>query len=333
MSRRYPALGVTAVLLAGVFLFSPPVAAQDATQIFENLRVLPVDISRPELNAIMLGNLRGLGLRRLQGQGCLYCHVGNMEQPRESWNYASDDKLAKRKARVMMAMVRDINSQHLSQLEERLDSSLEVTCYTCHAGRTDPRPLTTILHEAYTAGGIDSLDLRYRALRARYFAADAYDFRPTVLPGLAAFLADRDAMDDAVAIAQINVDVYPDNAVAKRRWVEFYLERIIKAENVTTALSAFDRMTPDLSPSVLTPGLLDALGWRLMRRDREDDAVAILESNLERFPDQYIPIESMAFVRESQGDLEAATGMLESWLERNPDHERARRLLINMRGG
>ena len=120
MSRRYPALGVAAVLLAGVFLFSPPVAAQDATQIFENLRVLPVDISRPELNAIMLGNLRGLGLRRLQGQGCLYCHVGNMEQPRESWNYASDDKLAKRKARVMMAMVSDINSQHLSQLEERL---------------------------------------------------------------------------------------------------------------------------------------------------------------------------------------------------------------------
>lgn len=38
---------------------------------FQNLKVLPQDISQGELGDLMLENLRGLGLRRTAGEGCL----------------------------------------------------------------------------------------------------------------------------------------------------------------------------------------------------------------------------------------------------------------------
>lgn len=192
---------------------TPPGFAQDA---FENLHVLPKDVTEDELSASMLENLRGLGLRRRQNEGCLHCHVGDMEQPADSWDWASDAKPAKAKARTMMAMVRDINAQHLEKLETRLEPPMRVTCYTCHAGRTDPRPLPDVLAAAYGEGGIESAIARYRELRERYFGGDAYDFRVGVLAGVAFGMAGRGALDDAVALAELNAEVHPTEPAARR---------------------------------------------------------------------------------------------------------------------
>ena len=310
-----------------------PVFAQDRDAEFENLKVLPPDISRDDLGEIMLDNLRGLGLRRLAGEGCLFCHVGDMEQPRDSWDYASDDKPTKRKARVMMAMVQAINQDHLTNLETRIDSNHRVTCYTCHAGRTDPRPLVTVLWESYEAGGIDSAQSHYRVLRGRYFGGDAYDFRVGALSGLATGMADRGAFDDAIAMAALNVEVFPNEAAAKRVWVRYRFERTINASGVDAALNELDRMEPELAEGVVSPSILDVVGWRLFRRDRKPEATAILSHNLEKFPEEYIPNESMAFILNERGDKEPALRILERWLEKHPTHDRARNLLINLRGG
>ena len=310
-----------------------PVPAQDRAAEFENLQVLPPDISRSDLNERMLENLRGLGLRRLAAEGCLFCHVGDMEQPRDTWDYASDDKPTKRKARVMMAMVQAINQDHLANLETRIDSTHRVTCITCHAGRTDPRPLAAVLWEAYETGGIDSAQGRYRTLRARYYGGDAYDFRGGVLVGLAFRMADREAFDDAIAMAALNMEDFPGNAAAQRPWVQFRMERVLNASGVEAALDELERMEPDLAEGVVSPALLDGLGWRVFRQDRKTEATAILRRNLEKFPEEYIPNESMAFVLRDRGELESALRVLEQWLNQHPDHDRARQLLINMRGG
>ncbi len=335
MPTPHPTQPGPLVLITLVTAFSlappPPAKAQDRADEFENLQVLPEDISRDELNEVMLGNLLGLGLRRLQGEGCLFCHVGDMEQPRDTWDYASDDKLTKRKARVMMDMVNHINGQHLAQLEERIDSTFRVTCYTCHAGRTDPRPLPTILLAAYDAGGIDSAKTHYRSLRARYLNSDAYDFRVGVLAGVAARLGNRGALDDAVAMTALNVDVYPNQASAKRIWVLAVLERAVNVDGVEAALTELDRMEPDLEEDVASPGLLDGLGWRLFRQDRKAEAIAVLRRNLEKFPEEYVPNESVAFALFDGGDRASAYRILEEWLVDHPDHDRARRLLINLR--
>ena len=300
---------------------------------YENLQVLPADISRSQLNEIMLGNLRGLGLRRLAGEGCLYCHVGDLERPRTEWDYASDAKPMKEKARVMLAMVQAINDEYLERLDHRLDEGFTVTCATCHAGRTDPRPLPNVLWAAYEAGGIDSATARYRGLRERYFGSDAYDFRVSVLPAIAMRMANNGTIDDAIALAALNIEANPGVASAEAAWAVFRMERIIDEEGVDAALVELQRMESEISTEAMSPGLLDGLGWRLWRSDRQPQAIAIIEANYLRFPDEYVPNESMAFILSDQGEQDRAEAILERWLEKYPDHARARRLLTNMRGG
>ncbi len=151
---------------------------------YTNLQVLSGDWS--ELEEVMLGNLRGLGLRRTGGEGCLHCHVGSMQTSMETWDYASDAKRNKRSARKMLRMVKNINEGHLSNLPWRTEKSMQVTCYTCHAGRTNPTPLSDVLASHYDSAGIDATVTRYEVLRERYYECDAYDFREGSLIGLAA---------------------------------------------------------------------------------------------------------------------------------------------------
>ena len=300
---------------------------------YENLQVLPKDITRSQLNEVMLGNLRGLGLPRLAGEGCLYCHVGDLERPRTEWDYASDAKPMKEKARVMLAMVAAINDDYLGALDNRLDEGFTVTCATCHAGRTDPRPLPSVLWAAYESGGIDSATTRYRELRERYFGSDAYDFRVSVLPAIAMRMANSGTIDDAITLAALNVEANPGAASAEAAWAVFRMERTIDAAGVDAALAELTRMESEISPEAMAPGLLDGLGWRLWRSERQPQAIAIIEANYARFPDEYVPNESLAFVLSDQGEQERAEAILQRWLEKHPDHDRARQLLINLRGG
>jgi hypothetical protein len=160
--------------LLGVTAAIPAEAGAQDREGFQNLHVLPADIDRRVLIDAMLENQRGLGLPRRANEGCLFCHVGSMDVPSGEWDWASDENPRKATARAMMAMVEEINGNHLTGIERTSD--LEVTCYTCPAGRTNPLPLDAVLQNSYDEGGIDALIERYQSLRARYFAADAYDF-------------------------------------------------------------------------------------------------------------------------------------------------------------
>lgn len=322
-------LRIYSIVIVGVLSLVVEARAQETERQYENLKVLPEDISEDALNEIMLQNLRGLGLRRLAGEGCLFCHVGDLEQPRSEWDWPSDEKPTKRKARVMMAMVQSINQQHLTQLEERIDSTFQVTCQSCHKGRTDPRPLGQVILAAYEAGGIDSAVSRYRALRERYLGSDAYDFRVSVLTSVATELSTRKAFDDAIALAGLNAEVHPEDAGAAIVRVRLVLERTASTEGIEAALAQFDEMDAE----VVHPFVLDWLGWRLRRQGREMEGNVALRRNLEKFPDDYVPNESVAFILDDGGDKAGAVRLLEAWLERHPDHARARRLLVNIRGG
>jgi len=170
-------------------------------------------------------------------------------------------------------------------------------------------------------------------LRERYFGSDAYDFRVSVLPAIAMRMADLPAIDDAIGLAALNVEANPGVASAERAWAVFRMERTIDGEGVDAALAELQRMESEISPEAMSPGLLDGLGWRLWRSDRQPQAIAIIEANYARFPDEYVPNESMAFILSDQGEQERAEAILVRWLEKHPDHDRARQLLINLRGG
>lgn len=333
LARSVPAF----VLAGAIFLVSGVslVAQQSAGEPqFENLRVLPADISDDDLTDWMLDNLRGLGLPRFQGRGCLHCHVGDLDQPRGQWDYASDDKPEKGIARRMMAMVRDINESHLAGLGGA-DGAMSVTCYTCHAGRLDPRPLPDVLIAAYETGGVDSLLARYETLRERYFGGDAYDFRPNVLSEIANTFARRGAFDDALAVSARNEAVYPDESDPRAATLTLLVWRAVIEDGGDAAIAEFRRLRQTESSDALTASVLDGLGWGLYRTDQEETALRLFEENRAAFPDVYFPLESLTDARFDAGliEREEAIRLYEEWLERFPTHQRARNRVVNLRRG
>ena len=83
----------------------------------KNLKILTPENFRPLMDVFVAS----LGLAQ-QG-GCNYCHVADR---------SSDENPKKDVARMMIMMVRDINSKFT-------DGKQHVGCYTCHRG--DPQPL------------------------------------------------------------------------------------------------------------------------------------------------------------------------------------------------
>jgi hypothetical protein len=83
-----------------------------------NLKVLPDDAT---LVPTMQSFVAGLGLA--DKGGCNYCHEAER---------ASDAKVQKVTARMMISMVKDINSKFPA------GGAAKVTCYTCHRGSTKP---------------------------------------------------------------------------------------------------------------------------------------------------------------------------------------------------
>ena len=99
---------------------------------FRNLQVLPKDIPRPELTAVMQGFNAALGVQ------CAYCHqfVG----PGNPGNdMASDDKTPKLVARVMMQMTGEINQKLAANIKKPADQLTQVGCMTCHRGEAIPK--------------------------------------------------------------------------------------------------------------------------------------------------------------------------------------------------
>ena len=303
-------------------------AAQTGTP--TNLQVLPEDISEQDLSTAMLENLSGLGLPRRQNEGCLYCHVGDMEVPASQWDWASDSKLTKRKAREMMAMVQDINAR-LEQLEGRIAPDFKVTCFTCHSGRTDPRPLQNILLSTYDTGGIESTLTRYRVLRQRYFGADAYDFRFNTLAAVAQSVAGRGFFEDAIALSRMNEEMFSDNPAARTLTITLRIRRELNRKGIEAGLTLFNELVSTEAGDVMNSSILDTLGWGLFRAERQDAAMQIFRRNLEIFADEYIPNESVGDALWISGSREEGIGIFVAWLEQHPDHSRARRRLATLR--
>ena len=65
--------------------------------------------------------------------------------------------------------------------------------------------------------------------------------------------------------------------------------------------------------------------------DHQADAILVFRRNLQHFPDEYIPNESLADALWIHGERETGIRMFEEWLERHPDHDMARRRLATLR--
>jgi len=198
----------------------------------QNLKALPSEISSEELSDTMRGFALGLGVR------CETCHVGESGQPLHTFDFESDEKEMKRKARVMIAMLADINSDYVPQLNKIDDADrVDVRCVTCHRGRPQPKLIEDELDEQLAAGGLDAALAHYTELRENYFGSHSYDFSEFTLPMYAQQLAAREQVTAAIAMLQLNVPNFP---------VSYYTQFVLgelnsAAGNDDAALDAYTR--------------------------------------------------------------------------------------------
>ncbi len=188
----------------------------------KNLQVLPKDMPRNQVTALMRQFTMALGVR------CEHCHT---EDPAAAaaaasapaggrggrgggpqLDYALDDKENKKVARDMLKMVMDINGKYLPTTGRTLNDLNRVTCETCHHGLAKPRTLRAAMTEAVTAKGADSAIALYRALRLRYYGAAAYDFSEMSLSETGNQLATvPDNRKAAIAILKLNLEFFPQS--------------------------------------------------------------------------------------------------------------------------
>jgi photosynthetic reaction center cytochrome c subunit len=103
------------------------------------LLVLALSTHAEQKNVKLLTNLTDAELQRTMnlmraslGTHCDYCHVIQKE-----WDFASDDKPAKTRAREMIRMVMEINRATFA-------GQAVVSCYTCHRGAVHPVSLVAL---------------------------------------------------------------------------------------------------------------------------------------------------------------------------------------------
>lgn len=198
---------------------------------FTNLRVLPADISRDSLVAIMRGFSFALGVR------CQYCHVGGDGISFEGVRFEDDGDEDKRKARHMLHMVQTINDSLLAHLPDRDQPAVGVNCVTCHHGLARPRTIEAVLEQTVLAAGADSAVAHYRSLRESYFGSGAYDFSAQRLMELARNLAVGGRTAEALRMLQLNAEYYPRSVAT---WLQIGEVHALRSER-DAAIAAFEK--------------------------------------------------------------------------------------------
>ncbi len=214
----------------------------------KNLKVLPEDTSSADLGATMRSFALGLGIR------CESCHVGEPGQPLHEFDFASDEKPMKEKARLMMKMVNQINRQHVTLLDD-IDPMprVEVRCVTCHRGRPQPKLIQDVLDEKLAGGNIEAMVAEYEELRRQYFGTHSFDFSEQSLPMYARELAGRGEIDAAFAIVSVNVEYFPDSYVAHVALAEGHAmtgDKAAAIESYQKAMALNPRAAPFLEPRI-----------------------------------------------------------------------------------
>ena len=99
---------------------------------YENLKVLPKNITSKELQGIMADDFEdGLGV------SCGFCHAAGREG--HGLDFVSDAKPEKEIARKMMRMTLELNKEYFKVHKPRIGgNALVITCATCHKGQPFP---------------------------------------------------------------------------------------------------------------------------------------------------------------------------------------------------
>lgn len=225
--HSHVALALGAAILATL----PARGAQPAPQGppgFHNLQVFPKDIKPDDLYSNMDGFIAALGVG-----GCDFCHAQAKLPPgvtlkpgEENFDFASDDKPAKKIARQMILMLRSLNTLVPTVVGKSPDKTVHLQCFNCHRGmQTPPLALADILDQTVKEKGMAAAIAQYKDLRRKYDGGVVYDFsdgdasdpssaglRLGGLDTYALQLIEAGRPDDAIPWLNLNFQYFPKSA-------------------------------------------------------------------------------------------------------------------------
>ena len=305
------------ILLIASFFATTPLKAQFPPDSLTNLQVLPEDIGVRELIGVMRGFASALGVR------CQYCHVGEAGQPLSQFDFASDEKETKEKARIMFSMLRHINGEHLGDLPTRHSPEITVGCETCHRGQPTPIMTRDSLRFAYHNGGADALESTYRELRERYFGSHTHDFRWFILRNLANEMVANGNFADAGQIMELNLEFFPDDSRVRSAYALRGVEAAMTLEGPAAGRASFEASLTQFSPDVFSANGLNSMGYRLLGASKTLEAIEIFKINVQLHPNSSNVFDSLGEGYMINGDTELAIVNYEKSLELNPQNDNA----------
>jgi hypothetical protein len=119
---------VSLFMILGIAATKPPEEHK-----YKNLKILPKDISKADLDKVMDDFKAALGVK------CSFCHAPSKDTAQHWPDFASDDKPEKGIARGMMKMTAKINKKYFSYNKNEQGQAIPtVECMTCHHGKEHP---------------------------------------------------------------------------------------------------------------------------------------------------------------------------------------------------
>jgi hypothetical protein len=217
-----------------------------------NTQVIPKSTPVMDVVGTMRNFTSALGVR------CQFCHVGSEGQPLGEFDFASDQKRNKLVARQMMRMLAEINKR-LDTIPAKPQPAFSATCMTCHRGVSRPVPLSQLVQEATVSVSADSAINAYKALRARYYGRDAYDFTEPSLNTAAFRVARAGKPDEALKLLKYNEELFPNSS-----GMSVFKGNILLMKGDTTgAEAAFREAIRRDSTNNEAKGRLQAIGKKL----------------------------------------------------------------------
>ena len=193
-------------ILASIIFLSSVLSQAQIPDKFTNLQVLPKLISKDDLLGTMRSFTGALGV------DCGFCHAD--QEGTDKLDFPSDKKPEKEEARIMLKMVMGINQDYLSKLSEYTKDVMSVKCVTCHRGNKQPLMLEDVLMTTLKDKGLPQAVSTYHQLHDQYYGSFTYDFSDRTLVKLVEMLNDEKRYDDALGIADLNIEMYPQSGIA-----------------------------------------------------------------------------------------------------------------------
>ena len=181
----------------------------------ENIKVLSEETTGGRLAGVMAGFTQGLGVR------CTYCHVGESGKGFSTYDFVSDEKPNKDRARVMIRMVEDIKG-YLQKIEPSGANRVELSCNTCHRGLSRPISLSAQLDETFRTDGIDASIAQYSELKEKYYGTGSYQFKESLLNNFGYAILSENP-ENALKVFKLNTKEYPKSGNTWDSLAETYM--------------------------------------------------------------------------------------------------------------